>query len=179
MITTRFLRDWYRTLLLAAALSVLVPSAALAHPHVFIVQYLDIVFEQKGLAGIRVHWQFDDMFASMIAEDHDRNRNGTLEPDEVQSVRQKAFTYIAEYGYFTAITIDGTKFPVTFIRDFKATLTDKKLAYASFSEVWTGFEPVNDGFANRCLTTWRPDLVLCLIYDNKYTKFRRNRQENS
>ena len=27
-------------------------------------------------------------------------------------------------------------------------------------EAWTGFEPVNDGFANHCLTTWRPGHIL-------------------
>jgi len=42
-----------------------------------------VVFDNKGLAGINFRWKFDDMFASMIAEDHDLNHNGHLEFDEV------------------------------------------------------------------------------------------------
>lgn len=63
----------------------------------------------------------DDMFASMIAEDHDQNRNGTLEPDEVQSVK--------EFNFFTFIKIDNQAVQIKFIRDFNATLDNRKLAY--------------------------------------------------
>lgn len=40
-------------------------------PHEIIVQRLDVVFDEKGLAGIKARRKFDDMFVSMIAEDHD------------------------------------------------------------------------------------------------------------
>ncbi|WP_319406526.1 DUF1007 family protein [uncultured Desulfosarcina sp.] len=68
-------------------------SRANAHPHVFIVQRLNLVFHENWLAGIKVRWKMDDMFASMIAEDHDKKRNGTLEADEVKSVKENAFFY--------------------------------------------------------------------------------------
>ena len=60
-----------------------------AHPHVFIVQRINIVFDDQGLAGFRIHWRFDDMFSSMIAGDHDRNQNGHLESQEVNPSRRK------------------------------------------------------------------------------------------
>jgi len=100
-----------------------------AHPHVFIVQRLNLVFDEKGLAGIKVRWKMDDMFASMIAEDHDQNRNGTLEPDEVQSVRENAFIFIKEFNFFTYIKIDNRPFQIKFIRDFNATLENGRLVY--------------------------------------------------
>jgi ABC-type uncharacterized transport system substrate-binding protein len=100
-----------------------------AHPHVFIVQRLNVVFDQKGLAGIKVRWEFDDMFASMIAEDHDANRDGILEANEIQTVKEKAFSFIAEQSYFIFIKIDNTPFKVQFITDFNAILKDKKLVY--------------------------------------------------
>ena len=102
---------------------------AQAHPHVFIVQRLDVVFDDKGLAGIRVRWIFDDMFASMIAEDHDINRNGKLEANEIQAVKEKAFSFIAEQNYFIFIKIDQKPFQVKFIKNFNAILKNQKLVY--------------------------------------------------
>ena len=42
-------------------------SNVIAHPHVFIVQRLNIVFDNKGLTGFWVEWNFDEIFSSMIA----------------------------------------------------------------------------------------------------------------
>ena len=100
-----------------------------AHPHVFIEQRLNVVFDDKGLAGIKVHWEFDDMFANMIAEDHDLNRNGKFEAIEIQKVEEKAFSFISKYNYFTYIKIDNVPFQVKFIRDFNAVLKNQKLVY--------------------------------------------------
>ncbi|MGD8893057.1 MAG: DUF1007 family protein, partial [Desulfobacterales bacterium] len=58
-------------------------SDVIAHPHVFIVQRLKIVFDNQGLAGFEVEWHFDEMFSNMIAMDFDQNKNSILEPAEV------------------------------------------------------------------------------------------------
>lgn len=103
-----------------------------AHPHIFIVQRLNLTFDDKGLAGIGVNWLFDDMFTSMILEDHDRNANGRLEPSEIKTVKAQAFDYIAEFNYFVFITIGNRPFMVKFIQDFNASLSDGKLIYEFF-----------------------------------------------
>jgi ABC-type uncharacterized transport system substrate-binding protein len=100
-----------------------------AHPHAFIVQRLTVLFDEKGLAGIRVRWKFDDMFAGMIAEEHDKNRNGGLEADEIQAVKEQAFDYISQYNYFTFIKIDGEPFAVKIIKNFTALLDNQRLIY--------------------------------------------------
>lgn len=107
-------------------------SDAHAHPHVFIVQRLQAVFDEKGLAGIRVRWKFDDMFACLIAEDHDANKNGRLEANEVKAVKEKAFSFIAEYSYFVFIKIGEQKFDVKYITDFNAILENNQLVYTFF-----------------------------------------------
>lgn len=105
------------------------PGPVSAHPHLFIVQRLNVVFDDKGLAGIRIVWKMDEMFAEMVAEDYDVNRNGTLEPEEVATVKEKAFSYISEYDYFSFIKIDGSSFQVKFIKDFNAILEEGRLQY--------------------------------------------------
>ncbi len=103
--------------------------AVQAHPHTFIVQRLQVVFDDKGVAGIKVRWKFDDMFASMIAEDHDINRNGTLEANEVKRIKEKAFAFIGAHSYFTFIKINDKPFQVKFIQNFNAILSNGKLVY--------------------------------------------------
>jgi len=105
---------------------------AMAHPHVFIVQRLHVVFDENGLAGIKIRWKFDDMFASMIAEDHDRNKNGQLEPSEVKTIKEEAFSYISKSNYFTFVKIDNKPFKIKFIADFNAVLKDQQLEYEFF-----------------------------------------------
>lgn len=89
------------------------------------MQRLNVVFDEKGLAGIKVRWKFDDMFA----EDHDLNRNGKLEAGEVIKIKEKAFSFISEHSYFTFIKIDNVPFKVKFVRDFNAILENRKLVY--------------------------------------------------
>ena len=103
-----------------------------AHPHVFIVQRLEVVFDEKGLAGIKVRWQFDDMFASMIAADHDLNRNGKFEASEVEKIKEEAFSFISEHSYFTFIKIDNKAFQIKWVRDFNAILENRELVYEFF-----------------------------------------------
>ncbi|MEH0020240.1 MAG: DUF1007 family protein [Desulfobacter sp.] len=109
-----------------------ISGRVLAHPHVFIEQHLAVVFDDKGLAGFRVSWAFDDMFSVMIAEDFDGNKNGIIDPEENKIIREKAFGYIAPQNYYIHVTIDDKPFAVKFITDFKATLDQGKLMYEFF-----------------------------------------------
>ena len=103
-----------------------------AHPHVFIVQRIDIVFDDQGLEGFKMRWGFDEMFSIMIAGDYDRNQNRCLEPKEVQTIKEKAFNYLSNYNYFTFIKIDGKPFEVKYIKNFVAVLENNKLIYEFF-----------------------------------------------
>lgn len=107
-------------------------SAALSHPHVFIAQRIKIVFDDQGLAGFKIYWTFDDMFASMIAGDYDKNQNKVLEKSEVALIKKEAFSYVSNYNYFTFVKIDGKPFDVKFIQDFSAEFHDKQLVYKFF-----------------------------------------------
>jgi ABC-type uncharacterized transport system substrate-binding protein len=49
-----------------------VGSDVIAHPHVFIVQRLKIVFDDQGLAGFGVEWQFDAKKRPARVENEDR-----------------------------------------------------------------------------------------------------------
>ncbi|MCF8051269.1 MAG: DUF1007 family protein [Desulfobacterales bacterium] len=116
--------------MLAAAL--LLPRSASAHPHVFIYTAADIVFDEKGLAGFRIRWLFDEMFSSMIVLDFDENGNGRFEPAEVERLKKGAFANLREFGYFTHVKIDGKPFTVEFVTDFSARMHKNQMIYEFF-----------------------------------------------
>jgi ABC-type uncharacterized transport system substrate-binding protein len=118
----------FRIALAAAALS-LCTSHAAAHPHVFLYSGLQIIFDDKGLAGVRVLWVFDEMFSNMIISEFDQNGNRRFEPSEIEAVKDGAFSYLRNFDYFTHIKIDGKPFKVKFVTDFSAKIKENKLVY--------------------------------------------------
>ena len=81
---------------------------------------------------MKVHWQFDDMYSSMVTQDYDYNHNGKLEDNEVKALHDKLFMAFAPQSYFCFIKIDNKAFPVRYIKYFKAVLTDGILSYEFF-----------------------------------------------
>jgi ABC-type uncharacterized transport system substrate-binding protein len=113
-------------------LVLLMPCSVSAHPHVYVEARIDVVFDDNGLAGFKVAWVFDEMFSNMIAYDFDTNGNHCFEPEEVEGVRNGAFSNLREFGYFTRIRIGGDPFVVEFVKDFSATLRDGVMTYIFF-----------------------------------------------
>ena len=109
-----------------------VGKAVFAHPHVFISQKVNIVFDDKGLAGFNIEWEFDDMFTTMILGDYDANKNQFLEKNEVATIKEKAFSYLANFNYFTFIKIENKPFDVKFVKNFFAKINNNKLIYEFF-----------------------------------------------
>jgi len=116
-----------------AAIALLIaPPATYSHPHVFVVNNITIIFDDHGFSGIRVNWGFDEFFSSMIAGDYDKNRNKKLEKPEITMIKKEAFSYLANFDYFSFIKIDGKPFKVKWVTDFSAALSDGKLTYEFF-----------------------------------------------
>ena len=110
----------------------LIPGSVFAHPHVFIDNTITIVFDQKGLAGIKAKWVFDEMFSSMIIHDYDGNKDGAFNVAEIKKIKNGAFSNLKNFHYFTYIKIDGKKFEVKFVRDFSSSLDNNRVIYTFF-----------------------------------------------
>jgi len=107
-------------------------SPAWPHPHVFIHTAVDAVFDDKGVAGFRIRWVFDEMFSGMIRMDYDRNGNRQFEPGEVAAVEKGAFSNLKKFDYFVHIRIDEKPFRVQFVKDFSAGLEGDQMTYSFF-----------------------------------------------
>lgn len=104
----------------------------LGHPHVFVDYRLDFVFNQDGLAGMRVEWVFDDMYSAVLLEDNDVDHNGIIDKSESEGMEQNAFSNLKNYNYFTYVTAQGKCHKVKEVRDFSAAVKDGRVVYGFF-----------------------------------------------
>ncbi|KAA0972279.1 DUF1007 family protein [Aureimonas fodinaquatilis] len=81
---------------------------ALAHPHVFADSRMEIVGDASAnLLAIRNIWRMDELFSSSVLVDFDNNANNTLDPDELAEIGETVRQSIAEWDFYTLITISG------------------------------------------------------------------------
>ncbi|HEY7645137.1 MAG TPA: DUF1007 family protein [Hyphomicrobiales bacterium] len=86
------------------------PFAACAHPHVFVEGKVTIIFDgNKRIKGIRNVWQFDKGYSAFAVVGLDTNGDGKLSPQELAPLAKVNVDSLAEYAYFTYLTIDKTQ----------------------------------------------------------------------
>lgn len=107
-------------------------TSALPHPHVFIENTVQVVFDEKGITGIRLAWTLDEMFSNVIITDCDADQNGTLNQREKQNVRKTYFNNLKEYKYFSRIAVDGSPRPTEAVSDFQVTVKNGRIVYTFF-----------------------------------------------
>ena len=100
---------WLVLLLFAGAL-VLVPQAALAHPHVWITATSELIYAPDGaITGVRHAWTFDDMFSTYALQGMESKTKGTFSREELAPLAQTNVESLKEFGYFTFAKADGKK----------------------------------------------------------------------
>lgn len=96
-----------------ALIAVLFAAPAFAHPHVFVTAKAEMVFGAGGqLTAVRHIWQFDEAFSAYAIQGLDANNDGALTRAELAPLAQINVDSLAEYNFFTWLTVDGV--PVTF-----------------------------------------------------------------
>jgi len=110
------------------ALAVGAPAAE-AHPHIWVNNVTTFVFEGREVVAVRHRWTFDEVFSSFLIEEHDADGDGTLDEQEVASLRADAFSALADVGYFTHIRVDGERLPMREVEAFRATIEDEAIVY--------------------------------------------------
>jgi len=121
-----------RLFLVVALIVVCLSHTGFSHPHVFVDAELTIVFDEKGLAGFRQRWLFDEMFSSTMLSNFDKDSDHMLNVHEIGEIKKGGFNNLRNYGYFTHILIDGTLFDVDYVTEFSAEVQENKLIYTFF-----------------------------------------------
>ncbi|QRI66196.1 DUF1007 family protein (plasmid) [Shinella sp. PSBB067] len=105
----------FRCRVSGAILSLLagMPTAAFAHPHIFVDARFEAIAGADGtLLELRDTWHFDDLFSSSVVMDFDKNGNSVLDGAELTTVAGTVRDSLAQYDYYTSITVNGKKVPL-------------------------------------------------------------------
>lgn len=105
---------------------------AWGHPHAFVETAVTVVFDEKGLAGFEQRWVLDEMVSASVLDLIQEDGDGTLSPEEVQTIEETSFTVLKEYKYFTTVSLNDELFRIKQAVDFDAQLSDGKLTYFFF-----------------------------------------------
>ncbi len=98
----------YKISTIAALAAACIPFPALAHPHIFAEARLEVVAGNDGNLG-ELHnvWRFDEVFSSSVLLDFDKNTNLKLDENELAELGEVMRKSLADYHYFTTITMNG------------------------------------------------------------------------
>lgn len=98
--------------LLALAACLVLPRAALAHPHVWVVMTSELVYGADGtITGVRHAWTFDDMFSTYATQGLESKQKGVFTREELKDLAEVNVTSLKEYDFFTYAKLDGKKSP--------------------------------------------------------------------
>ena len=117
---------------------------ARAHPHVFVDVSLTFVADGHGLASLREDWLFDEIFTQAILGEVGLAPATLDTPEGQAAIKQGAFDYLANFGYFTFIENGGERLDVTDVRDFRASLREGRLVYDFTVGLNLGYGEVRD-----------------------------------
>jgi len=112
-----------------AALAVMSSSLpAFAHPHIFAEARLEVVAGADGnVAELQNVWRFDEVFSSSVLLDFDKNTDLKLDAKELAELGETMRKSLADYHYFTTITMNGAVIGVTKPDVIHATLDGNQL----------------------------------------------------
>jgi ABC-type uncharacterized transport system substrate-binding protein len=89
--------------LLAALLAV--PTAAGAHPHVWVDAASEIVFDEKGrIAAVRHHWRFDEAFSAFAVQGLDTDGDGKYTREELAPLAKINVESLSDFEFFTFLS---------------------------------------------------------------------------
>ena len=113
--------------LAAAALAGAQPAAA--HPHVWIDARASLVMADGLLQGVAVEWALDVFVSALLIEDFDSDGDGAFDAAETAAIYDQTFSGLAEYGYYTHLTVDGIDIGPSEVRDFSPAIAGDAVVY--------------------------------------------------
>jgi ABC-type uncharacterized transport system substrate-binding protein len=138
------------TAALAAALTASAPLPAQAHPHVWIVAYSDVVFDDAGrIVAINVEWEFDEFYSISAIEGLDANGDGRYDAGELQELAALNIESLSEFDFLMDVRMDGEKVAFGQVTEFGSQHRDPHLTLHFQVPLAEPVDPTEHQFAYR------------------------------
>ena len=119
-----------KTFSAVAILLALGVPAAHGNPDVWVKAGATYSFEDRHVTGLSFEWEFDEYFSSRTLRTYDANQSGTLEPEEVEQLREEVFDPLRKFDYYVHIWGRRRRSAKPrSIDEFSASIKDRKLVY--------------------------------------------------
>ena len=110
--------------ILALMAALLVPTAATAHPHIWLLQQVKPIVSDGSFTQVELEWRFDpdssENEIAVIAE----NKDGSLSSAEVQRLMTDTLQALEQAGFMTWLNTGGKDFKPTKAAAFNASIED-------------------------------------------------------
>lgn len=152
-----------KRLALAGVLALLTPAPAQAHPHVLIDSHAVLVFEAGRITSLQMGWKFDPVYSSSLVQDYDKDKSGSLSPQEIATMEKEAFQDTAQSSYFTYAKLDGKDVKWPRAEGFKVMVVGDSLVYAFRLRLPTPVDPRKQAFR---LSTYEETYYIDIDFPN-------------
>lgn len=116
-----------KSFIVVAVLCLAWVTSGFCHPHVFVNAEVKALFDKEGLAAIRNHWVYDELYSAAMIASGDVNGDGVISERESAWFKDAVLTPIEKHNYFNYIQ-QGTVFlKAEKISNFKATVQNSRL----------------------------------------------------
>lgn len=139
-----------------AALMILPPVGAWAHPHLFIDAGLELVYDDQGaLEQVAVEWRYDAFYSLLIIEDLglDPDGDGILTPEEEAALQGFDAAWEPGFDGRLYLGVEGRRIALRDGRDFTARYEDGQLV----SRHWRDLETPLDGAQPLLVQVYDPE----------------------
>ena len=103
-------------------------SAALAHPHVWIVAEATVLYDKGTFTGIRQKWTFDEYYTATAIEGLDKNKDGKYDREELAELAKVNVDSLKDFAYFTFAKLAGQELTFAGVTDYWLEYTGGKLS---------------------------------------------------
>ena len=134
-------------LLLAASTVVGSSSLASAHPDITIEDRVTFIFKDTRVTGIEETWTFDPDYTQSFLADYKTERDGSISPAASKLIATQTQPNLAEIRYFTYVRLDGRDLGNLPVRDFVATVSDKRLSFTFVVDLPAPVDPLHQALA--------------------------------
>ncbi|MCK5737142.1 MAG: DUF1007 family protein, partial [Spirochaetaceae bacterium] len=116
-------------LILLISLFLLIQHLLPAHPHMWIQGKVEPILGKGGLEAVDISWKFDEYSNAGFIRDFDRNKDGIIDADESESIRQESLAGLYESEYYLIIDIDGLRAMPLEVQEFQASIDNGQLTW--------------------------------------------------